>query len=210
MRKLLVITAFMVAVPSIADARAPLRKAKEVRSVAGGITFKWVVSPSEEPRRDQKVRNAPETDIRAVAAANDRRRLRIDISLHNPVNKRKKVFYAFKIQYKGNVEDWFAYIPHNNTFMLFTFRRGRMTKKRTLRKRRGSDNVQVGNTRIGRRRIRNNLITLFIDKDKHFTRRGKGRRKWVTATFFSGYFARGTGKVKIADRTKTVRLSYIR
>jgi hypothetical protein len=209
-KKLLLVAAFTAAVPALANARPPLKRAREVANVGGRYTLKWVVSPNQEARGDQKVRNAPETDIRGVSAANDRRRLRIDISLHNPVNKRKKVFYAFKIRYKGGVEDWFAYIPHNNRFIQFTRKRGRITKRKVLRKRKGSDYVQVSSTRIGRKRIRNNLISLFVDKDKHFSRKGRGRRKWVTATFYSGYFVRGSGKLKVADSTRTIRLSYRR
>lgn len=209
MRKLLVLSLFVTGLPVVANAQ-PMREAREVRRVKESYTTKWVVRPSEEQKGDQRVTNAPETDIRAVSAANDRRRLRIDINLYAPVNRRMQVLYAFKIRYKGGVEDWFAYTPHNEQFLQITMKHGRITKNRVLVKERRGDWVEVGGTTISGVSVPNSRVTLFIDKDKHFAMRGKGTRKWVTAQFFTGYFQRGTGRIKGADSTIDVKLSYVR
>ncbi len=188
----------------------PTRRALEVRDVVKAYSVNWVVPPAEEPRGDHRVSNAPETDIRAVSVANDRRRIRIDIALHNPVSFTKKVIFAARIYYKGDVSEGFLFSPHQKKLMYVRFQGQKVVSSRQLKTRVGSDWVEiVGGTVRGVRKP-NSIISLFIDKDVHFAKKDYGKRKWLRAQFFTGFIRKGDGQLRPADETRRIKLSYIR
>ncbi|MFW6128882.1 MAG: hypothetical protein ACOC6P_01365 [Candidatus Aminicenantaceae bacterium] len=78
------------------------------------------------------------------------------------------------------------------------------------------DSCWVTDSYIGGARKSNTVVSLTLDKDKHFSSEGRGQKKWVSAQFFTGYIQEGTPKgylmsgLKQADTTMKVRLGYIR
>ena len=105
------------------------RKAREVTDVSKPYAAQWIVRPNEELKGDHRVRQFPETDLRAISAANDPKRLRIDIFLYNPVGSSKQVVFVFKIIYRWRYEEWFIYSPHDGKFELFEYRGPRLIRR---------------------------------------------------------------------------------
>ena len=195
----------------------PLRYAKEVMRVSKPYSgADWIVSPFEEGKGDQKVSNAYECDIRAIAAVNDARRLRIDIYLHNPVTYKWKVYYSFRITYKYGTSDTFIYFPTRKEFYYGRWdRNGNLVKSRLLKNEPQGDTCGVTDSFVSGRRRTNTVVYLIIDKDKHFAKTGRGEKRWLTTRFSSGYIRKGAGddwirNIREADTTMRVRLGYIR
>ena len=195
----------------------PLIYAKEVNRVAAAYRGAgWIISPYEEAKGDHKVTNAHECDIRAVAAVNDARRLRIDIYLHNPITYKWKICYAFKITYKYGSYDAFIYFPTRNEFYFGKWdRNGRLLDSYLLKRDSHSDTCFVTASVVRGRRKPNTVVALIIDKDKHFAKSGRGKKRWITTRCFTGYIKAGAGEnwikgLREADITMDVRLGYIR
>ncbi len=197
--------------------KPPLRYAKEVNRVMAGYSgANWIVSPNEEARGDQKVSNARECDIRAVASVNDARRLRVDIYLHNPLTYRYKVYYAFKVIYKYGSYDTYIYFPTTKKFYFGKWSRdGRLLESRTLARDSYGDTCFITASYIRGVRKPNTVIALVLDKDKHISKIGRGTKKYLSARFFTGFVKKGTeGKwtrgIRVADSTMDVRLGFVR
>jgi len=196
---------------------APLRYAKEVSRVEGAYSgVKWLISPSEEGVGDQQVSNAPECDIRAVAAVNDARRLGIDIYLHNPISFRWKVFYSFKIIYKyGSTEGYIFFPTMKKMYYVYRDRNGNIKKSKELIKTNSGDSWFISASIVKGKKYANTVVCLLLDKDKHISSSGRGQKKWFTVQFYSGYVQEGTqgsflNGLKTADQTMKVRLGFVR
>ncbi len=200
------------------DYATPLRYAMEVARVSEGYSgANWIVSPREERKNDHQVSNAWECDIRAIAAVNDARRLRIDIYLHNPVTYNWTICYAFQISFRGGSSEAYVYFPTRNEFYYVNWdSSGRVLNSRILGEDPSGDSCWVTDSYIGGARKSNTVVSLTLDKDKHFSSEGRGQKKWVSAQFFTGYIQEGTPQsywmrgLKQADTTMKVRLGYIR
>lgn len=189
----------------------PKRAAMEVKNVAGFQPSHFIISPKEEGKGDIKVKGAPELDIRSVSAHNDKKRLRITIYLHNPVNFKKKVGYIFRLKYANAVEEYYGFNPNNKRMFYEKVKKGKMVKFEYLKASKSSDYVTLGRRKLSNGKYLNNcVIILFLDKDKHFTKKDYGKTKNLTVDFASVYLSKKDQVTKFADRTKTVRLSYKR
>ena len=201
----------LLTVPSVASAKLD-RKAIEVKSVFEGYKGPNVVDTSEEPAGDHglaKTAKNSNVDIRRVAAANDSKFLRLDINLDGPVNKKLKAGYGFRITYKGNVTETFAYWPNTDTFIVTTSRDGKVQKRDEIKSTRRSTHAEIGQGIINGRRVTNGRVSLYLDKDRHFSTKGKGKTKWITVEFITAFY-NTKGDLRIADTTPTVKLSYTR
>jgi len=212
MKKFSTLFLVMFAFVTLASAQVPTRDAKEVPDVGGTVTPNYIVFPKEEPQGDHKVTNAPECDIKAVTAANDKKRLRIGIVLHNSITFTVKVVYGIKLIYSGGIEEWYVYNPVDKQ-LIYIKRKGEKTiKTEAVAMSKESDNAYVASQIFADgKKMENSVVTLLLDKDKHVDKASRGKKLFLTVQAFSGYIKDGTtDDIGDADETISVKMNFIR
>jgi hypothetical protein len=183
------------------------RTAKEVKNVSGKHEFHRIYDDS---RGDAKSKIA-EADLDNVSAYNDKDRLRLDIGLKSSFTGKHHVCYAFRVILKDDVEEWYAYFPLTKKLHYGKFKKNECIEDQVLGTNEGSDEVSMGDV-IGKggKKFEDALIVLYIDKDKHFSKEGKGKTKHMDMQVFSATYEKGLKDAKIVDKTDRIELSYER
>ncbi|MCL6590913.1 MAG: hypothetical protein K6U80_13295 [Firmicutes bacterium] len=171
------------------------RDATEVDDVFEPYTAdNWIVSPDEEPTGDQEVNNAPECDIYGVIACYDDDYLRVDILLNNGISYELDTFYSVKFEYESTTEYYTFYID-SEELVYEKENNGKITERKTLTGKNSRDTAGV----TGAGSLDAADVYLIINKQDHI-RGAKGKRYYLTCTFFSG-FINESNKLRIADET---------
>lgn len=185
-------------VPSDAQAY-DTRKAGQVVSVDGNVTENIVLQGPVGAVR------ARDFGILNIGAYNDPRRLRVDINLAAPYSG-KRAIYAFKVG-GSNFEETYAFAPARKTFHYRKKVNDAVVDNKEIPMTPNGDYATLG-TRLG---VPNQLVVLYIDKDKHFGG-VKGTELTLLIQAFSGEYVNDVfhSSTKIINETDKVLLSYIR
>lgn len=199
---LLVLVCLTATVGMVFAKDPPRRNATEVNDVYEPYTpDEWIVSPDEESIGDETAPKAKETDIRSVIACYDADYIRIDILLTNSVTFDWKTLYAIKIQY-DEMNEYYTYYTHSEKLVFEKEVDREIVKTKTLVK--GDSNDVAGVTDSGKKK--NDDIYFIINKKDHIGGE-KGKRYYLTCSFFSGYLTK-SDKIEIADKTIPVELEF--
>jgi hypothetical protein len=178
------------------------RNATEVDDVFKPYTAdEWIVSPAEEPTKDQKVNNAPECDISGVIACYDNDYLRIDILLHNEIFFNLDTLYSVKVEYES-MNEYYTYYPASDKLVYEKEENGKITERRTLTKNNSRDVAGVSDSS----NLKNADVYFIINKEDHIGG-DKGNRYYLTCTFFSGFIS-NSGDFNIADDTMVADVEF--
>jgi hypothetical protein len=169
-----------------------------------------VITAAEEPAGDQT--GAAECDITGIDAFNDANRLRITIRLADSMSMKDKVCYVFQIKGR-DFEDGFGYMPAANKFYYTRWQNGQVVKDQELEMNPNADFARVGNVFMpDNKTIRkaNCVVHLFIDKDAHLSKVGKGTAQSLEVKCYSGNYTKSLGDAKVADETVCFKLNFTR
>lgn len=200
---LLVLVCLVAAFGTVFSAiESPRRNATQVSDVYEPYTAdEWIISPDEESIGDETAPNAKETDIRAVIACYDDDYLRIDILLQNSVSFDWKTFYAIKVEY-DDICEYYTYYTDSKKLVYEKEKENKIVKTKTLVK--GDSNDTAGVISSGEKE--NDDIYFIINKRDHIGGQ-KGKRYYLTCSFFSGYLSK-SDKLQISDKTIPVELEF--
>jgi hypothetical protein len=180
----------------------PRRNATEVSDVSQPYTAdEWIVSSDEESIGDQTAPNATETDIRGVIACYDEDYLRIDILLENSVTFDWKTLYAIKVEY-DDMNEYYTYYTDSEKLVYEKEKGGKIVKTKTLVK--GDSNDVAGVISSGEKD--NDDVYFIINKKDHIGGE-KGKRYYLTCSFFAGYLTK-SDKIQISDKTIPVDMEF--
>ncbi len=212
MKRFLFLLIMCIGFSAIVSAEIPMRDAKEVPDVGASLVPNYIVFPKEEPAGDHNVSNAPECDIKAVTAANDKKRLRIGIVLNNSITFKVQVVYGIKLIYSGGTEEWFVYNVLKKELMYIKKKNEKTEKTEVIVQKKDSDYAFItGQTFTDGKKIDNSVVTLLLDKDKHIDKTSIGKQLFLTVQVFSGYMkAENEEEIGDADETIQVKMRFIR
>jgi hypothetical protein len=199
---LLVLVCFTATVGTVFAKDPPRRNATEVDDVTKPYTSdEWIVSPDEESVGDETAPNAKETDIQSVIACYDEDYIRIDILLTNSISFDWKTLYAIKIEY-DEMNEYYTYYTDSDKLVYEKEKGGKIVKTKTLVK--GDSNDVAGVVSSGE--SENDDVYFIINKKDHIGG-VKGKRYYLTCSFFAGYLTK-SDKIEIADKTIPVDMEF--
>lgn len=199
---LLVLVCLMATMGMVYAKDPPRRNATEVSDVSQPYTAdEMIISSDEESIGDESAPNAKECDIREVIACYDADYIRIDILLTNSVTFDWKTLYVIKIEY-DKTNEYYTYYTENEKLVYEKEENGKIVKTKTLVKGDSNDVAGVSNSGEGE----NDDIYFIINKEDHIGGE-KGKRYYLTCSFFSGYLTK-SNKIEIADKTIPVEMEF--
>ena len=121
--------------------------------------------------------------------------------LNNSITFDWKTLYAVKIEY-GDTNEYFTYYTDSEKLVYEKEENGKIVKTKTLAK--ADSNDVAGVTDSGEQE--NDVIYFIINKEDHIGGE-KGKRYYLTCSFFSGYVTK-SDEIKIADKTISVEMEF--
>lgn len=168
------------------------RRTELLHKLNAEITSKTYIKTMDLAKPDEAI---------GVIACYDNDYLRIDILLNNSITFDWKTLYAVKIEY-GDTNEYFTYYTDSEKLVYEKEENGKIVKTKTLAK--ADSNDVAGVTDSGEQE--NDVIYFIINKEDHIGGE-KGKRYYLTCSFFSGYVTK-SDEIKIADKTISVEMEF--